>query len=137
MTQPPLQSLVLRALAAATILIALAGDAGHRHLAVHRPGEAVVGVGCQPCGEVVHLLAPGPERAGAHLGAPAQGTVECMAVCVGQPGQRQPGQADGVGGAGHTGSHLGDQPAVTTHEHMLRGGEGWPTEPVIINEEKR
>ena len=38
-------------------------DAGQRHLGEGRAREREVGVGVEPLGERVHLLAPGPERA--------------------------------------------------------------------------
>ena len=41
------------------------GDAGQRQLRVRRPRQPVVGVGVEPVGDCVHLLAPGPEAAGA------------------------------------------------------------------------
>ena len=61
------------------------GDARHRHLAEHGAGEAVVVVGGEPAGDVVHLVAPRPERAAtAVLGAAPKHPVESVAVHVGE-----------------------------------------------------
>ena len=42
--------------------LANSGDPGERHLGEHRPGERRVAVGIERFGELVHLLAPRPER---------------------------------------------------------------------------
>ena len=69
--------------------LAHAGDAAGGHLAVGGQGQFEVGVGIEPPGDGVHLLAPGPERPTFPLGPPAQGAVERVAVTVREPRNRQ------------------------------------------------
>ncbi|MBF8188007.1 amidohydrolase family protein [Nonomuraea sp. K274] len=69
-----------------------AGDPRQRHLRVDRPRQLQVGARVEAGGHVVHGLAPGPERAGATLDEAAQGPVEGMRVCVGQPWHGEPAQ---------------------------------------------
>ena len=79
------------------------GHPGQRHLRVDGPGQREIGVGVESSGNGIHLLAPGPEGAGASLGAAAQRPVERVAVCVGRSRQRDsrelhvPGLRVGVG----------------------------------------
>ena len=75
------------------------GDARQRHLGVGRAREREVAVRVEPLGERVHLLAPGPERAAAVLGAAAQGALERVRVGVGEAGQREPVEAAARPGA--------------------------------------
>ena len=67
--------------------------AGGHHLAVRRAGQREVGVGLQPPGDVVHQLAPRPERPPLALGPASQRAVERVAVAVRQAGDREAGQA--------------------------------------------
>ena len=78
--------------------LADAGDAGERHLPERGAREREARVGIERAGELVHLLAPGPERARAGVRAPAQRALERVRVRVGEPGQRQPVEPVGVGG---------------------------------------
>ena len=73
------------------------GDPGERHLAEGGAGEAEVALRVEPRGDLVHLLAPGPEAAAAALGVAAQGAVEGVRVGVGEPGQGEPVEAGRAG----------------------------------------
>ncbi len=75
-------------------VVELADDrvAGEHHLGERRRRQLLVRVGVERRGELVHLVAPRPERAAAPVRAPPQGAVEGVAVGVGEPGQRQPGE---------------------------------------------
>ena len=72
--------------------LADAGDAGEGQLGVHRAGERVVPVRVEAFGHRVHAVPPGPERAAAALGAPAQRAVERVRVCVREARQGEPGE---------------------------------------------
>ena len=67
-------------------------DPGQRHLGVGRGRERQIGIGVEPGGEGVHLLAPRPESAATVVRAPAQRPVEGVAVAVGEPRQHDAGQ---------------------------------------------
>jgi hypothetical protein len=101
--------------------LADARDAGEGHLGERRPGEPVVRLGIEGGRKPVHLVAPGPERSDAVVGAAAQGSVEGVAVGVGQARQGEPGEPDRVGRqlvdptAGGDGD---DAVAVDLHEHV-------------------
>ncbi len=86
--------------------LAHAAHPGQRHLGVDGPGQPEVAVGVEPGRDLVHPLAPGPERAAVRLGDGAQGAVEGMRVSVGEPGQGEAGEAFGIGrgGRGHWGN---------------------------------
>ena len=76
--------------------LADAGDPGERHLAERGPREREARVGIERARQLVHLLAPGPERALAGVRATAQRALERVRVRVGEPGQREPAQLVGV-----------------------------------------
>ncbi len=73
-------------------------DAGERHLGERRPGEAEVALRVEAGGDLVHLLAPGPEAPAPALGAPAKRAVKGVRVRVGEPGQREPVEPLGARG---------------------------------------
>ena len=75
-------------------------DAREGHLREHRPGQPVVAVGIKPGRDLVHEIAPGPERAPPGMGAAPQGSVKSMAVRVGQGRHRQSSQRNGSLGPG-------------------------------------
>jgi hypothetical protein len=77
--------------------LAHAGNPGQRHLGVHGAGQGEVAVRVEPAGDLVHPLAPGPERAAIRLGGAAQGAVEGVRVGVGQAGEGEATEAFGVG----------------------------------------
>ena len=74
-------------------------DAGEHHLGERGPSQPEVGLRVERRGDRVHLLAPCPERSRATVRAPAQGTVEGVAVGVGEARKRETRQADGIGAA--------------------------------------
>ena len=75
-------------------------DARERHLAVRRPGQRVHRVRIEERGELVHLLAPRPERARPSIRAPAQRAMEDVRVRVDEPGQRDAGRRTAPDGHG-------------------------------------
>jgi hypothetical protein len=72
--------------------LAHAADPGQRHLCVDGAGERQVTAGIERAGDLIHPLAPRPERAPARLRDPAQGAVECVRVRVREPWHGQPCQ---------------------------------------------
>ena len=92
-------------------------DAGQRHLGEGRAREREVAVRIEPLGERVHLLAPGPERAAAVLGAPAQGALEGVRVGVGEPGQREPVEPPCAGRRRRRAARHRRDPAVLDLDH--------------------
>ena len=78
--------------------LAHAAHPGQRHLGVHGAGQPEVAVGVEPGRDLVHPLAPGPERAAVRLGDGAQGAVEGVRVRVGEPGQGEAGEVFALGG---------------------------------------
>ena len=109
------------------------GVAGEHHLGEHRLGQRVVGVGVEAVRHGIHRVAPRPEVAAVVVGASAQGTVEGVAVPVGQARQHHARQAGVVGLGRRLGEHLEDAAAVdddanraphTTGEHRVLAPEG-------------
>ena len=88
-----------------------AADPGQGHLGVDGAGQGQVAVRVQPGGDLVHPLAPGPERAAIRLGDAAQRAVEGVRVRVGEAGEREAGEALGARG-GRAGSDGGEAVAV-------------------------
>ena len=88
------------------------GVAGQRHLGVHGPGQRQIAIRIELGGHGVHLSPPGPERAAAVVGAPAQCPVEGVAVPVGQARQHHPAEdlvaRSGRYAAGHEAEAIAD-----------------------------
>ncbi len=63
--------------------LADAADAGQRHLRVHGGREREIAVRVEPVRDLVHPLAPRPERASGRLGDATQRPVERVRVGVG------------------------------------------------------
>ncbi len=96
--------------------LAHGGDAGREHLAVRRPGQGVVGVGVEPAGDLVHPVAPGPERPAPALRVAAERAVEGVAVAVRETGDRQ---ACKVIGTGSTDLDPGEATALDLDQHVV------------------
>ena len=98
-------------------------DPGQHHLGERGAGQRQVRVGVEAGGDRVHLLAPRPERSRAGLRAPPQGSMEGVAVGVGEAGQRETGQSHGVARRRlDVGVDGRDALAVHRDEHVPGGG---------------
>ena len=88
-------------------------DARERHLPIGRTGEGVQRVGVEQRGELVHLVAPRPERPLATVRARSQRPVEHVGVRVHETGDRHAGTPLGVSGTrAHTSRHRPDPRTV-------------------------
>ena len=87
-------------------------DTGECHLRERGAGQREVEVGVESLRCPVHLLAPGPERAGPALGSVAKGTVEGVTVGVGQARNDDPREAVCLVGRVDVGLDGDDPPAV-------------------------
>ena len=117
--------------------LAHAGDPGQRHLGVDGAGQGEVAVRVEPGGDLVHPLAPGPERAAVRLGGAAQGAVEGVRVRVGEAGEGEAAKALRVGrGGGSGGGDGGEAVAVGFDEDVaadaLAGEPGQVGEPAPL-----